>query len=263
MNRPKSIVFILFFNFWGLSGLCQQEKSMADSSFSFPSIGMNVNLSAPGEDLLPRFGYTWTFGLSLNWKTKKNYFFETGAKFLFGEAVKQKVAWNVVTHTQDTKGRFHGLATGADGRQSEVRFQERGFIVPFVAGKIFPVFKRLNPNSGLYLLTGGQFIQHRIWIEVPGNNVPALNKEMRKGYDRLAAGFGVVEGMGIRFFSNKRFVNFSFGLEMSQNFTMPMRNLNFDSGTSDTEIRKDFLWGIHFGWVFPIYRAAPDKEYFF
>ena len=162
----------------------------------------------------------------------------------------------------DPKNGFSGTATGVDGRQSAVRIQARGLQIPVYFGKIFNFSKKMNPNSGLYVNVGTQFLQHRIWLEVPANNVPALDKSHRKNYDRLSNGFGAIEGFGIRYYSSKRLVNFNIGLEFSQNFTSSRRTINVDTGIQDSGTRLDLLWGIRAAWVVPIYKSSPDKVYY-
>ena len=158
---------------------------------------------------------------------------------------------------------YQTMAVGADGRYYTVRFFERGFVVPLMVGKIFTLSKKSNLNSGIYVELGTQFFQHKINVIAVGDNVPYLSKPYLKGYDRLTNGFGLVEGFGYRYFGNNRFTNFFIGAELSQNFTQNRRDLNFDTGVKDDRQRMDLLYNLKVGWTFPIYRSAPESEYYY
>ena len=262
MNSPKSLWFILVFGLL-FTGLKAQEKNIRDSVITMSMLHVDYAPFVPGGDLASRFGTTHTIGGAFGRKFKHNFYLEGGVRMLFGSTVKQAVATNVATLAGNSVYGYLGVAIGNDGRQTTIRFQERGILIPVYFGKIFPLFKHLNPNSGIYVEGGIQYIQHRIWIEVPANNVAQLTRDMRKGYDRLCAGIGFLEGFGFRYFSNKRLVNFHIGVEISQNFTQPMRPVNYDTGKADTGMRNDLLWGIKVGWTVPIYQASPDKTYYY
>ena len=188
MNSPKSLWFILVFGLL-FTGLKAQEKNIRDSVITMSMLHVDYAPFVPGGDLASRFGTTHTIGGAFGRKFKHNFYLEGGVRMLFGSTVKQAVATNVATLAGNSVYGYLGVAIGNDGRQTTIRFQERGILIPVYFGKIFPLFKHLNPNSGIYVEGGIQYIQHRIWIEVPANNVAQLTRDMRKGYDRLALAF--------------------------------------------------------------------------
>jgi hypothetical protein len=217
---------------------------------------------APAGDFADRFGFTNQIGGEGGVKFASNFYGTVGAKFLFGNNVREAVAGNVVQLIGSDSLGYQTMALGADGRFYSVRFFERGIVIPFMIGKIFTLGKS-NLNSGLYVEIGGQFIQHKISINAIGDNVPYLSEPYLKGYDRLTNGFGLLEGVGYRYYGNNRFANFFVGLEASQNFTQNRRDMNFDTGVKDETKRLDLLMGVKVGWTFPIYRSAPEKEYYY
>jgi hypothetical protein len=244
----------------GLNGWAQ--KSVQDSAITMGHLSIVYSASMPAGDLADRFGFTNQIGGEGGVKLANNFYGSLGVKFLFGNNVREAVAGNVVQLVGSDSLGYRTMALGADGRFYEVRFFERGIVVPVMVGKIF----RLNPrnyNSGIYVELGGQFIQHKISINSIGDNVPYLSKPYLKGYDRLTNGIGVVEGVGFRYFGPNRFTNFFIGVEASQNFTKNRRDLNFDTGVKDDAPRMDLLLGAKVGWTFPIYKSAPEKEYYY
>jgi hypothetical protein len=60
---------------------------------------------------------------------------------------------------------------------------------------------------------------------------------------------------------NQRLANFYVGLEAIQGFTQSRRDLNFDTGISDTQPRLDMLFGIRAGWVIHLYSREPQLYY--
>lgn len=261
MNSFK-VSTVFFLAFWVVLGV-QAQKSISDSSIAMAHISIVFSGSAPGGDFADRFGNTFQIGGETGYKFRNNWYINTGARFLFGGDVRERVAENVTTLVGDGNGGFQAMAIGEDGRFYEVRFFERGFTVPLTVGKIFPVFNKQTPNSGIYVEAGTQFIHHKIKLEVIGNNVPYLNRTYQKGYDRLSTGMGIVEGFGYRFYSRSRLINFHIGFELSQNFTKNRRTVNYDTGVQDDLLRKDLLWGVKVGWTFPIYKQAPHDDYYF
>jgi hypothetical protein len=258
MNR-----YILFF----VIGLCcasaMAQKSIRDSSITMGHLSIVYALGQPGGDLNKRFGFNNQIGVEAGIKFANNFYGYSGVKFLFGNVVKESIARNVVQLVGSDSLGYDIKALGADGRFYNVRFFERGYVIPLVVGKIFRLSKKSNLNSGIYLELGTQFIQHKVQISVIGDNVPYLSKPYLKGYDRLTNGFGLVEGVGYRYFSNNRFTNFFVGVELSQSFTRNRRSLNFDTGLRDDHLRQDLLYNIKAGWTFPIYRSAPEHEYYY
>lgn len=239
------------------------QKSIRDSSITMGMLGITYQIGQPGGDLMERFGLTNQVGGEFGVKLSNNFYGYAGAKFLFGGNVREAVARNIVQVFGNDSTGYSTMALGADGRFYTVRFFERGITIPFAVGKIFPLSKKGNRNSGIYLEVGGQFIQHKIAIQAIGDNVPNLSKPYLKGYDRLTNGFGVTEGIGYRYFGNNLFTNFAVGLDFSQNFTKSRRDLNFDTGEQDTANRLDLLYNIKVSWTFPIYRSAPESEYYY
>ncbi|HEX2899426.1 MAG TPA: hypothetical protein VHS96_06875, partial [Bacteroidia bacterium] len=218
--------------------------------------------NVPAGDLYDRFGFSNQIGGEGGLKLANNFYASTGLKFFFGGQVREAVAGNVVQLIGSDSTGYQTMALGADGRYYTVRYFLRGWVIPFTVGKIFPLGKK-NLNSGIYVEVGGQFIQHKIAIQAIGDNVPYLSKPYLKGYDRLTNGLGLVEGFGYRHFGNNRFTNFFIGAELSQNFTKSRRDINFDTGVKDDARRLDLLLGLKAGWTFPIYKSAPEKEYYY
>ena len=108
---------------------------------------------------------------------------------------------------------------------------------------------------------GAGYIQHKIFIDTPGNVVPYLEDEYRKGFDRFTNGPMLNQFLGYVNFSNSKRVNFYAGIDLTEGFTQNRRT-NFDTGLKDETKRFDLMIGIHIGWVFPLYKRVADQIYF-
>ena len=238
------------------------QKSIRDSVISFAFVNVGYEAMMPGGDMADRFGFTNGIGLEAGCKFSNNFYLYTGAKFLFGNDVKERVAQNV-TFVEQYNGVDHTFAIGVDGRAYRVLFFERGLSVPLMVGKVIPLTPKANPNSGLYVEGGLQFLEHSIRIENQGNKVPNLSGDWRKGYDRLTNGIGFAEGVGYKFISRSRYVNFTAGVHAMQVFTQGRRSFLYDTGAPDDSRRMDMLFGVKLGWSLLIYQEVPSKEYYY
>lgn len=230
---------------------------MRDSTISFPSVGVTYGGAIPGGDMADRFGYTNSIGAGVGLKFRNSFYLESSVRALLGNVVRESIADNITELIGTDERGYTTMALGSDGRYYQVRFWQRGLVVPVTFGYVFPS-RRPNPNSGFYVELGAQFIRHKVRVEVVGNAVPALQDEYKKGYDRLSMGMGLVEGFGYRLHSSNSLLNFILGVELSQNFTRGMRSYQFDTGQPGTASRLDLLFGFKAAWIFPIYQSAPQ-----
>jgi hypothetical protein len=238
-----------------MSGKVSAQLSIADSAINFAMFQMYYQGFVPSGDMGKRFGYTSTAGATLGYKFKNNVFIRGGFSGLFGGVVKDTVLQSLL---------IGGYVVDNEGNFVAPRAQESGFVLPLSIGKIFHI-QGLSPNSnsGFYAEVGTQVLQHKIRYNVPRNKVPALSKPYQKGYDQMCNGIGITQSIGYILFGNTNYWNVNVGFDFSQNFTQNRRSFNFDLGGPDTRKRLDMLWGFHAGWVFPLYRQAPSKVYYY
>jgi hypothetical protein len=249
----KAIVLILFF-FGGLKSSLFSQSNIRDSSIAMHIFGVYYSYQLPAGDLADRFGASSMVGGNYEYKLRNNYIFSLNGGFIFGKDLKEDSILKGIAN-QD------GLVLANNGQYADIRFYERGYHFSLTFGKLFP-FKKPNPNSGIVVMAGPGFIQHKIRIETIGNTVPQLDKEYKKGYDRLTNGMELHESVSYYYFGNRYLVNFYLGFDFIQGFTQNRRDYNFDTMMKDEKKRIDLLFGIKAGWLLPIYRKAPNKYYF-
>lgn len=231
------------------------QGSLKDSALHMASIELTYQGIMPQGVLRNRFGYSSFAGVVGGYKSQSNWLFTAGFLGLFTDAVQEVTMFNgIITPS--------GFFVGDDGLLASANIQGRGWMVPVTMGKVFSGKFSPNPNSGIFVEAGGQFLLHRIWARPVGADVAAIEGANRKGYDRLTSGFGVSESVGYRYLGNKGYVNFSFALTASQNFTRGRRSVQFDTGLPYEENRQDTWAGFVAKWIFPVYSRAPEKVYF-
>lgn len=243
-------LYTLFLNLSILPLLSQ--VSVKDSSIATPMIGISYAYQMPGGDMVARFGQNSHLQLNVDFKGHNNMIIGINGGYLFGGEVKENIFSNIANKD--------GSITNREGGLADIRLYERGFNVSATLGYLIH-FKKPNPNSGVRFDLGFGFIQHKIRIETIGNNVPQLDKQYKKGYDRLTNGFLFSENVGYMYLSNNRLLNLYIGIESWQGFTQNRRSYNFDTMEHDGKHRIDILSGIRLVWILPLYRKAPSDFY--
>ncbi len=255
-HKSKHVILLTtgFCFFLFCSSRLYSQSNIQDSSIAMHIVGINYGIQIPAGDMDNRFGINSKIGLDYSYKFKSNLFLGVNFGYIFGGKVKEDSILAGI-------GNEDGLIIGNDGKFAEIRMFERGYYVSLTFGKLF-TFKKPNPNSGLLLVAGPLFMQHKISIQTIGNTVPQLDKQYKKGYDRLTNGAGLHESIAYYYFSNHYLVNFYFGFDFIQAFTENRRDFNYDTMEKDNKKRVDLLFGLKVGWMLPIYKKAPSKFYY-
>jgi hypothetical protein len=258
MKYLLSMVVFLF--------LCREVKAQTpkDSALAMHMVCFQFSGQVPGGDLAKRYGNNFDVGLSYFYKTRRNFLVGVDPHYFFSKNVKEDVLAPLKTP--------EGTITNSDGNFSILKLNERGWNITLSAGKIFSgaaagtkkgKFKLSpNPNSGIMLMLGAGYMQHKIHIFDEERKTPQVAGDYKKGYDRLSAGPVIKEFIGYTYFSNNRLSNFYFGFEFYQGFTKSMRTYDYDLGAADTNVRLDLLYGFRLGWMLPIYKRAESDNLF-
>jgi hypothetical protein len=232
------------------------QASVRDSSIVMFLPGVVFGGYGTGGKLAQRFSFVGQIGLDFGVKFKSNLYIFTGATFLFSDNVKENpIGPNLLSY---------GSLIDDQGRLVSFYLSGRGFTVPLRVGYIINKlrFPRSNPNSGVFIEVGGQYIQHFIAVQTT-RAVTILQGAYRGGFDRLTQGGGLLTSVGYRHFGNRRLANFMIAFDAQLNYTRSVREYNFDERGYDKTLRFDLLIGFRLAWYLPVYRAAPDKFYYY
>jgi hypothetical protein len=209
----------------------------------------------PMGDMADRFGANSAASIEVGYKHKSGWKVGVEGSFIFGNKVEQTDLFSNLITSQ-------GQVIASDGKYSDVRVFERGYTIILSAGKLFKL-KKPNPNTGISVTVGAGYMQHKIRIEDKLNLTPSLQGDYKKGYDHLSSGLCLKQSVSYVYVGNSRLVNFFVTAEIVEGFTKGRRSFDFDLEVPDTGKRTDILTGVRVGWILPLYKAAPEKYYFY
>lgn len=251
MRRFTLFIPLIFFF---LTSAFSQQKSIKDSVYRIPIIGLHLGGQLPSADMAKRFGSNISVGMPFFYKTRGNLVFGFEANYFFGTTIKEQVMSNLLNSD--------GSITDKNGNPAAFRLNERGWNAYAFFGKVFPKLGH-NVNSGLMLWAGAGYLSHKIKIYDVAGTLPQLEGDLVKGYDRLTGGMALSQFLGYLFISKNRMANFYAGFEMHEGFTKGLRGYQYDLMSPDNASRLDVLYGIRFGWLLPLYKKAPKDFYYY
>ncbi len=233
----------------------QAQLSVRDSIVSSWMFSVKMGGYIPAADLKDRYGNCFMVGLDIDKKTRSNWFFGIDGSFFSGKKVNNlaEIFGDIITD--------QGLFIGLNGELAGVEFFQRGFYAGGHIGKLIPVFGP-NPNSGILIKIGGGYLQNQIHIRKPSVQVPQIEGEYAKGYDRLHSGFALRQQLSYMYSSNVKTINFMLGFEFIEGFTKNQRAFNYDTKVADLSQKLDVYIGIHATWFLPIYDKNQQKFFY-
>lgn len=233
----------------------QFKSNLNDTTVNAKLLTLGYTLQFPFGDMADRFGPNNNLGAGFYFKLSHNFLLGAEANYLFGGGVREDTILNYLYTAS-------GGLIGIDGYYETVFLFERGTAFWGKFGKIIPI-SHSNPNSGITLLAGAGFMQHRIKLSSPNKTLPYLLGDYAKGYDRLTNGFALSQFVGYMHLDKRKFVNFTFGLEAMEGFTKNRRDWNFDQMKKDEAQRFDLLLGVKLSWILPFYGSGEERVYTF
>ncbi len=254
-SRKIRLSIIALFAFCFSLKDAKAQVNVKDSALRFTMIQFSYAYQFPGGNLAQRFGNNSSVGFDFMCKNKKRLLFGADFRYIFGNVIKEDPLVNLKTPD--------GNLIGQDGAYATFSTFERGYSVMGKIGYLFS-FKGIGPNRncGPFITVGGGILEHQIRIQVQNNNVTSLDKNTKKGYDRLCNGPAIAASAGYMYLSNKRLINFCLSVEYIAAFTQNRRGINYDTQIKDTQKRTDNLLGIRIGWIIPLYKRMPADVYY-
>ena len=233
----------------------KSQVNVQDSTISTFILYAAYAYQIPGGDLAERFGHNSTIGPGIIYKDKKNWMYTLEVNFIFGNEAKNANEIISELTTDD------GFIIGLDGTYANIRPMERGFTLFAKVGKVIPTFN-INPNSGLFFNLGIGYLQHKIKWDVEDNNVPQLDGDLKKGYDRFTEGISLTQSFGLFYMADTRIWNFRISAEVIEGFTKTKR-YNFDTQSGNPDRRIDIYYGLKASWMIPLFGRAPKAIYYY
>lgn len=270
--KKLRFLFLLLAFGMAINTASSQYANVRDSIVFAPMIMPTIGVHFPLGDVQQAYKFTYHVGGQFLIKNRKNWLYGFSGEFMFGENV-------------GVPGLMQNIypVYGISGTPPGVTLAMRGFNIMAQGGKIIPLGGRSvkkdknskwkfkpNGNSGIMFLFGVGFIDHKLQISFRGDNVPQVNDDYIKGYDRLHYGLALSQFIGYIYMGNNRSVNFFAGFEFIEGFTRNRRVYNYDTQSQDVRDKYDIFIGLKGGYIFPFYRKgtgstnkAKEKEYFY
>ncbi len=244
----RLLTFVLSFVFIS-AGNSQARKNVKLLEFKY-------GFQAPMADLKTRFGGSNDLGISFQFASlTKTIFVGAEGMFFFGSSVKEDVLANLRT--------FDGSIIGLGGEIGDVSLRERGFYVGLDAGKIFKTTKVENNLTGIRAQIGAGLLQHKIRIQDNTNNVPALDKEYIKGYDRLTNGPAIHLSLGYQYENPNNNFHFNLMGDVYGSRTSSRRDYDNLTGGYLDEKRTDILAGLTLSYIVSISRSDKADHIYY
>lgn len=239
-----------------ISNLIFAQRNVTDETIGTPYIGVQYAAHLPGGDFAERYGFTNSLGSTAGYKTNRNWIFALDGNFLFGNNIRMD---GLLDNLKDDQGEVPNTSGGP----SIVLLYQRGFNINGMVGKILP-FWRPNPNSGPMVQFGVGYLWHKLRVETREDDVPQLQGDYLKGYDRLTIGANTSQFIGYSFMANQGIYNFYAGFYFQQGYTVNQRDVFWDMPEKEVskDIRIEHLYGVRIGWLIPIYKRQPKEFYF-
>lgn len=251
MKKALSFIFILLLGIPMLSA--QQKNNLGDTTVNATLLQVSYAIQFPFADMADRFGNNNCIGGAVSFKVGNNWIFGSEINFMFGGNIKEDTILDYLFTSE-------GFLIGTNGIAESVLLFERGYSIWGKVGKVIPVI-RGNPNSGINLMVGAGFMEHKIKIEDPDAAVPYVTGDYAKGYDRLTNGLALYQYVGFLRLDKRKLLNFNAGIEIIEGFTQNRRDFNFDQMKRDDSKRLDVLVGLKLAWVLPIYGKGEHRMY--
>ncbi|MDP4281963.1 MAG: hypothetical protein Q8867_07395 [Bacteroidota bacterium] len=231
------------------------QVNVKDSSIFTPIFYATYSFQIPGGGIAQQFGSNSSIGGGFMLKFKSNWLLDFEGNFLFGGDVKGSDTLLKNICTPD------GYLIDANGYYSDIAYYERGFSFLGKIGKLIPIWP--NPNSGILIMAGGGFEQHKIRIHLINSSAPQLEGDYVKGYDRLNNGPAITGSIGYMYLGSQRLTNAYIGFEFMQSWTQNRRDMNFDTQKKDAKKYTNQFYGIKICWMIPVYKRTPQNYYLY
>ena len=245
-----NIIFLLFSSILISQDVKQEIKEESDILLS-----INHSFQIPAGDLANRFGNNSDISISMIYKNKHDFIISLDGGLIVGPNVKEDNLFESIDGND-------GVLISQNGEIPIIRLFERGGHLDINVGKYFK-FPTQQNESGILLSIGFGYIYHKILIETIITELPQLNEELLKGYDRLCGGLLTKQFIGYVYFSEKNNIRFLLGLETMQGFTKDLREYNYTTQIHVTQKRIDHLIGIKSGFIIPIKKRNTGKYYYY
>ena len=232
-----------------------QDASKEELKDNIIFLSINHTFQIPANDLVKRFGNNSNISTILSYKSHNDVLLNIEGGVIFGPTVKEDNLFNNINGSS-------GTLISQNGEIPTIRFFQRGAHLDVSIGRYFKLPTEKS-ESGLILTLGAGYLYHKILIETLTMELPQLNQDLLKGYDRLSGGILTKQFIGYLHFSKKNNIRYILGLEFVQGLTKNLRQYNYTTQSRVNGTRKDYLFGLKCGFIIPIKKRRTERYYYY
>ena len=246
-TKHIKILFIFIISLLELKTNAQNKKQ---SAFVF-----SYNFQIPSGKLANTFGNNSAIGSSYFIEMSNNILFGIETNFIFGGEIKEVNIFNEIS-TQS------GAIIGGDGRYANINLMQRGFDSYILIG--YAKHQKPKNLSGIYITQGIGYMQHKIFIDTKNQNVPQLDENMKKGYDRFSNGLSTKTSLDYKYFSKSGRLQIGAGINYTVAYTKNQRVYNFAANQYYSDKRSwDKLLGFKVEIIIPVNKKNQEEFHYF
>lgn len=240
------------------SGITQRASAQDPDKYLFSNKIFNLqflyNYHVPSGDFSKTYGNFNSIGFGGLLKQKSNWTISGEMNYIFGREILE-------SHLFDNLVTSSGYIGSVGGAPANYSVNMRGYSAYLKGGRVFALNHK-NMNSGVMVNLGVGVIQHRINIQTQQLDIPQLDANYKKGYDRLSNGISFTQFVGYHYQSQNRLVNFYIGMEFMEARVYNQRKYNYDQMAYDHKLQKNYTTSFRFGWMIPIYLNTKEENEF-
>lgn len=250
--KSLALIYLCFFNF-----IIFSQTELDEKKFGHPILSFNYSLNQPIFNWKERYGIFNSIGGQMGYKTKRNWLFQIEGSFIFGNKIIES---NILDNLKDS----YGNITDDQGNIATTPLFSRGYTSSLLIGKLF-TFGNKEIENGLLINFGLGFLSYKYRIETNSVNIPQIENDYLKGYDRLTSGILLSQFLGYQYVSTKSLYNFYVGAYFQQGLTKNQRSIFFDQPNElvSNKIRFDGSYGLKLGWNIPFFNDKPKDFYYY
>ena len=118
--------------------------------------------------------------------------------------------------------------------------------------------------SGIYVTQGFGYLQHQIFIDTKNQDIPQLNEDMKKGYDRFSNGFSTKSSIDYKYYDKNGKFQISLGTNYTIAHTKIQRTYDFANNKYYSNKKSwDQLLGIKIEIIIPIHRKNEEIFHYY
>lgn len=205
----------------------------------------------------------WTdFGIDAIYKFKNNWLLSVEGDIWFGN--------NNLQHRFERMGSLFSrdsIIIGGNGTNANVTCYNRGISVQGGMGRIFALWPKRNPNTGLLARISAGYMRQQTIFMIYDEKAPQISDDYSLLYDHQRHGFLLTEGIGFWLMSSRSdLANVYISFEVSQCWSWSTRQYQIDDFLGlrgkDNNRYFDLIYGIKLCWMFPL-RGKTVHDYYF